>query len=76
VALIAVGGIVISLYYYFGIIRAIYWSDEPKDLSTIPLSKPMRFAIYGCIIGMFFVGIFPGWLLNAATEAVKSSLTH
>ena len=76
VALIAVGGVVISLYYYFGVIRAIYWSDEPKDLSTIPLSKPMRFAIYGCIIGMFFVGIFPGWLLNAATAAVKSSLTH
>jgi NADH-quinone oxidoreductase subunit N len=75
VALIAVAGVVISLYYYFGVIRAIYWSDEPKDLSTIPLSRPMSLAIYGCIIGMFFVGMFPGWLLNAATAAVKSSLT-
>jgi hypothetical protein len=34
--------VVISLYYYFGIIRAIYWSNNPTDLSPIPISLPMK----------------------------------
>ena len=70
-AFTAVAGVVISLYYYFGVVRAIYWSKEPPDLSTIPLSAPIRLTIYGCIGGMFFLGIFPGWLLNLASQAVK-----
>jgi hypothetical protein len=27
---------VISIYYYFGVVRAIYWSKEPADLTPIP----------------------------------------
>ncbi|HXI50833.1 MAG TPA: NADH-quinone oxidoreductase subunit N, partial [Candidatus Saccharimonadales bacterium] len=30
---VAIVGVVISLYYYFGVIRAIYWANEPADLS-------------------------------------------
>ena len=67
----ALAGVVISIYYYFGVIRAIYWSDAAADLSPIPVSKPIRVAIYGCIAGMFFLGLFPGPLVNLATEAVK-----
>ncbi len=70
-AFTAVAGVVISLYYYFGVVRAIYWSKEPPDLSTIPLSAPIRLTIYGCIAGMFFLGLFPGWILNLASHAVK-----
>ena len=70
-AFITVAGVVISLYYYFGVVRAIYWSDEPADLSPIPISQSIRFTLYGCIAGMFFLGLFPGGLLNAAAEAVK-----
>jgi len=67
----ALAGVVISIYYYFGVIRAIYWSEAAADLSPIPVSKPIRVAIYGCIAGMFFLGLFPGPLVNLATEAVK-----
>jgi NADH-quinone oxidoreductase subunit N len=73
VAVVAVAGVVISLYYYFGVIRAIYWSEEQPNLSRIPLSKPVLLTIYGCVIGMFFLGLFPGSLLNAATAAIKTS---
>src|SRR5258706_14488220 len=72
-AFTAVAGVVISLYYYFGVVCTIYWSKEPQDLSTIPLSAPIRFTIYGCIVGMFFLGLFPGWMLNLASLAVKVS---
>jgi NADH-quinone oxidoreductase subunit N len=70
-AFTALVGVVISLYYYFGIVRAIYWSGEAKDLSPIQLSPPIRVALYGCIVGMFFLGLFPSPVLHLATEAVK-----
>ena len=68
----ALVGIVISLYYYFGVIRAIYWSKDATDLSPIPASNTIRFALYGCVVGMFFLGIYPNPLVNAATEAAKA----
>jgi NADH-quinone oxidoreductase subunit N len=72
-AFTALAGVVISLYYYFGLVRAIYWSKEPRDLSEIPLSTPIRITIYACIFGMFFLGLFPGWMLNLASKAVSSA---
>src|SRR5450756_2952172 len=39
-AFTALAGVVISLYYYFGVIRAIYWSKDTADLSPIELSAP------------------------------------
>jgi NADH-quinone oxidoreductase subunit N len=71
-AFIAIAGVVISLYYYFGVIRAIYWSQDPADLSPIRSSWPIRASIYACVIGMLYLGIFPNSLVNAATQAVKA----
>ena len=56
---IALVGVVISLYYYFGVIRAIYWSREPADLSPIPVSIPARIVLLVCAAGMLYLGIFP-----------------
>jgi NADH-quinone oxidoreductase subunit N len=71
-AFIALAGVVISLYYYFGVIRAIYWSRETPDLSPIPMSAPIRVAIAVCIAGIFYLGLFPGALLDATSNAVAS----
>ncbi len=65
-------GVIISLYYYFGVIRAMYWSDEPADLSPIVVSVPMRISLGVCIAAMLFLGIFPSGVLASATEAVKA----
>ncbi len=64
-------GVVISLYYYFGVIRTIYWSKDVSDLSAIPLSLPIKAALATCIAGMLFIGIYPNPLVNLAGEAVK-----
>jgi len=70
-AFIALAGVVISIYYYFGVVRAIYWSKEVPDKTLIPLSCPIRWGIYACIAGMLYLGIFPGaavnWTQSAAT---------
>jgi len=66
----ALAGVVISLYYYFGVVRAIYWSTDPADLSPIQVSRSIRVSLYACIAGMFYLGLFPNALFNLATQAV------
>jgi NADH-quinone oxidoreductase subunit N len=68
----ALAGVVISLYYYFGVIRAIYWSKDAKDLLPIPLSSPAKLAVWICIAGMFWIGLLPNTVLNLATIAASA----
>ena len=68
----ALAGVVVSLYYYFGVIRAIYWSKETPDLSPIALSSPAKLTIWICIGGMFWIGLFPNTVLNLANEAAQT----
>jgi NADH-quinone oxidoreductase subunit N len=65
----ALAGVIISIYYYFGVIRAIYWSKETPDLSPIALSAPAKLSIWVCIAGMFWIGLFPNTVLNMANLA-------
>jgi len=71
-AFTALAGIVISFYYYFGVIRAIYWSKDAKDLSPITLSGAAKFSIALCIAGMFWLGTFPNTVVTLADEAAKA----
>jgi NADH-quinone oxidoreductase subunit N len=65
-------GVVISLYYYFGVIRVVYWSKEPADLTPIAVSLPMKISLCVGIAAMLYLGIFPGGVLASATDAVKA----
>lgn len=67
----AIFGVVVSLYYYFGVIRAIYWSKEAKDLTPISVSIPAKASLAACVVGMFYLGLFPQAALTAAQQAVQ-----
>ena len=67
---VAIIGVVISLYYYFGVIRAIYWSQQPADLSPIPTSTPLKISLAVCIGGMLLLGIYPNVLLNLTSRII------
>ena len=69
-AFTALVGVVISLYYYFGVIRAIYWAKHPPDSSPIIMSRPIRLALVVCVGGMFYLGLFPNAVLKLAAAAV------
>ncbi|HEV2453529.1 MAG TPA: proton-conducting transporter membrane subunit, partial [Verrucomicrobiae bacterium] len=71
-AFTALAGIVISFYYYFGVIRAIYWSRETPNLSPIQLSGAAKFSIALCIGGMVWLGTFPNAVVNLADQAAKA----
>ena len=69
--LVALAGVVISLYYYFGVIRAIYWSKDAPDMSPIPLSWPVTTALAACIAGMLYLGIYPATVMGFADAAAR-----
>ncbi|HUD48672.1 MAG TPA: NADH-quinone oxidoreductase subunit N [Candidatus Baltobacteraceae bacterium] len=71
-AAVTIIGVVISIYFYFGVIRAVYWSKEPADLSPIVVSLPMKISLGVCVLAMLYLGIYPGPVLASATEAVKA----
>lgn len=73
-ALIAVTliGVVISFYYYLGVVRAIYWSRTAPDYSEISVSLPARVTLYACMAGMLYLGVFPNRMVNSADQASRT----
>jgi len=69
---IAITGVIISIYYYFGVVRAIYWSKDAADLSPIAISTPIKVCLYACVTGIFYLGLFPNPVVNAAMHAVAA----
>lgn len=68
-AFVALVGVVISFYYYFGVIKTIYFGKSATEASPITMSLPMKAAICVCIAGMFWLGIAPNSLLELAKQA-------
>ena len=70
---VAIVGVVISLYYYFGVVRAIYWAQEPAGLSPIVVPWPMRISLGVCMLGMLWLGVYPNTLLNLVGNSLVMS---
>jgi NADH-quinone oxidoreductase subunit N len=68
---IAIIGVVISIYYYFGVVRAIYWSKESTDLSPISVSIPARLVLVVCAAGMLYLGLLPNRAVKETDRAVQ-----
>lgn len=67
---VAVVGVVISLYYYFNIIRTIFWPREVSNNEPIEVPFQLKMALWVCIAGMLYLGIFPAIPLEIAEQAV------
>jgi NADH-quinone oxidoreductase subunit N len=65
---IGAAAVVISLYFYLNVGRAIYM-QEAGDATPICVSTPMRVALYVCMAGMIGLGIFQRPLVDAAVKA-------
>jgi NADH-quinone oxidoreductase subunit N len=68
-AFTALAGVVISLYYYFGVIRAMYWSQGAANMPPITVSTPAKIAVFACIAGMIYLGVFPNTVLSWTDSA-------
>ena len=71
-ALAAIGAaaVVISLYFYLNVAKAIY-IQEAEDESPIHVSGPMRAALYVCMIAVIGLGIYQRPLVDAARIAAR-----
>jgi NADH-quinone oxidoreductase subunit N len=74
---VALLGVVASLYYYFGIIREIFWGTGQWWTEKEPKSAPIKLAdsqvvvLVICLLGMLVLGLYPQPLLELATDAVQ-----
>jgi NADH-quinone oxidoreductase subunit N len=70
----ALFGVVVSLYYYFNVVRAIYWAKpRTETLTAIAVPLPARIALYVCAAGICLIGILPGSLWSWS-EAASGAL--
>ena len=59
---------VISLYYYVGVLREMYFRKK-ENAEKIVLPFGIKLALLICIIGVILVGLFPNPFLNFASQA-------
>lgn len=64
--LIVIGIVTVAcgFYYYFKVIRAMYW-EAPVSTAAIPVSKLSRAVMIALIGGIFVLGVYPQPILNA-----------
>jgi NADH-quinone oxidoreductase subunit N len=71
---VALVGVVVSIYYYFGVVRAVYWGTDvtgQTQFGAIHVSTPIKFSLAFCIVGMFFFGVLPNRGIQLAIEATQ-----
>jgi len=74
---IALLGVVASLYYYFGIIREIFWgsgqwwTEKTPETSRIKIPDSQRVVLLVCLLGMLLLGLYPQPILELAQDAVQ-----
>lgn len=70
--IVAIIGVMISIFYYFGIIRQIYWPDYTSDQTPAKFNLLQNLVLSVGIIGVVLLGIFPGSVVEAARQAALS----
>jgi NADH-quinone oxidoreductase subunit N len=69
-AFIGAAAVVVSLYYYFNVARAVYM-ETSNEITPIPVSLPVRGGLYVCMLAMIGFGIYQRPLVDAANMAAN-----
>jgi NADH:ubiquinone oxidoreductase subunit 2 (subunit N) len=62
--------VVISMYYYFGVIRSMFWPRQEATDSVIEAGVPTALATLTCISAILVIGIFPSGLIDLSRQSV------
>ncbi len=69
---VALFSVIVSIYYYFGVIRAIYWSPRPADASALEIPGAAKLSLAICVVGMLWLGVYPATVLKLIGFAVQT----
>ncbi|MBI2265705.1 MAG: NADH-quinone oxidoreductase subunit N [Armatimonadetes bacterium] len=61
---------VISLYYYFMVIRTMYFEESPIELK-LSLTWPQKLALGVTTLSILFIGIYPSCISTVTLEAAR-----
>lgn len=70
---VALIGILVSFYYYLGVVRAIFWG-KPSEEQATPIEVPvsLKWVLYAAMVGIFYLGIMPGRVLAWSQYAAQA----
>jgi len=71
-AIIGVLTSVISVYFYLKIVVNMYMSDARADYDVPQLSLTGLAGLAVAAAGVFYMGLLPSWLIEVATESVRT----
>ena len=63
-ALLGVLTVASGFYYYFKVIRAMYWQPAPEDAAPVVVSRISGFAIAVLAVLILVLGVYPALLLG------------
>lgn len=73
---VAVAGVCVSIYYYFGVIRAMYWLPGPARCEPIVVGGPIRWSLYLAAVGLLWLGLLPGMMTDGTARAATGLMTR
>jgi NADH-quinone oxidoreductase subunit N len=66
--IVAVLTTVVSLYYYLGLLKAMFLAEPPADAAPISVPRASAAALTLMTVGVLLVGIFPGLVLSVLSQ--------
>jgi NADH-quinone oxidoreductase subunit N len=65
---------VVSVYYYFKIIVAMYMHEGKTEMAEAALPWPVRTALAICVLGIFYLGLAPNAFMGLSLQATMPLL--
>lgn len=69
-ALFGVLNSVISLYYYMGIVKQLYFGQQDDSVQISPVNPSMMLASILCFVGILLLFVYPAPIIDFATQIV------
>jgi NADH-quinone oxidoreductase subunit N len=70
--LIAMANVVISLYYYLMVVRAVYLLEPAEELPMLPVSPTMKLLAGALVTVMVLFGIYPTLIFDISSAAAAA----
>lgn len=68
--ILACVGVVLSMYYYFGVVRSMFWPRLEGPRPGIEVGIPVMVTTLACSAAIFVIGLFPAGIVGVCRQSV------